>query len=95
MSQNISVKSFQPLPYDGTASSLEGKRIDQNGQVAALIKVMTTETGFVFEGGRLGIVDTKQEAGEIWVWVPRASRKITIKHPRLGVLRDYMFPIEI
>ena len=74
-SQNISVKSFLPLPYDGAASSLNGKRIDQNGEVAALIKVVTTETGFTFEGGRLGIVDTKQEAGEIWVWVPRASRK--------------------
>ncbi len=86
--QNISA-------YDGAASSLNGKRIDQNGEVAALIKVVTTETGFIFEGGRLGIVDTKQEAGEIWVWVPRASRKITIKHPQLGVLRDYMFPVEI
>ena len=93
--QNIAVESFRLLPYDGTASSLEGKRVDQNGEVAALIKVVTTQTGFTFEGGRLGIVDTRQEAGEIWVWVPRASRKITIKHPQLGVLRDYMFPVEI
>ena len=65
--QNISVKSFQALPMDMTASSLEGKRVDQNGQVAALIKIVTTETGFVFEGGTLGIVDTKQKVGEIWV----------------------------
>ncbi len=93
--QNISVKSFKALPMDMTASSLEGKKYDQNGNVAALIKVMTTETGFVFEGGTLGVVDSKQEAGEVWVWIPRASRKITIKHPQLGVLRDYMFPIEI
>lgn len=93
--QNISVKSFQALPMDMTASSLEGKRIDQNGQVAALIKVMTTETGFVFEGGTLGIVDTQQRVGEIWVWVPRASRKITILHQQLGGLRDYRYPIEI
>ncbi len=93
--QNIAVKSFRALPFDRTASSLEGKRIDQNGQVAALIKVVTTETGFVFEGGSLGIVDTRQETGEVWVWVPRSLRKITIKHPLLGVLRDYMFPVEI
>ena len=93
--QNISVKSFRALPMDMTASSLEGKRIDQNGQVAALIKVMTTETGFVFEGGTLGIVDTKQRVGEIWVWVPRGLRKITILHQQFGGLRDYMFPIEI
>ena len=76
--QNISVKSFRALPTDLTASSIEGKRLDQNGQVAALIKIMTTEKGFSFEGGTLGIVDSKQEKGE--VWVPRASRKITIKH---------------
>ena len=93
--QSISVKSFKALPMDLTASSLEGKRVDQNGYVAALIKVVTTETGFVFEGGTLGIVDTKQTPGEVWVWVPRAARKITIKHPKLGVLRDYYYPVEI
>lgn len=93
--QNISVKSFKALPMDLTASSLEWKRVDQNGDVAALIKVVTTETGFVFEGGTLGIVDTKQTPGEVWVWVPRAARKITIKHPKLGVLRDYYYPVEI
>lgn len=95
MAQSISVKSFKALPMDLTASSLEGKRIDQNGDVAALIKVVTNATGFVFEGGTLGIVDTKQETGEVWVWVPRASRKITIKHPKLGVLRSYVYPVEI
>lgn len=93
--QTITVKSFQALPMDMTAASLKGKRIDQNGQVAALIKIVTTETGFTFEGGTLGIVDSKQENGEVWVWVPRASRKITIKHQQLGVLRDYRYPIEI
>ena len=94
-SQNISVKSFKALPMDMTASSLEGKRIDQNGQVAALIKVMTTEKGFVFEGGALGIVDTQQRVGEIWVWVPQGLRKITILHQQLDGLRDYRFPENI
>lgn len=93
--QKISVESFKPLPMDMTASSLEGKRIDQNGEKAALIKVVTSQTGFTFEGGTLGIVDTKQENGEIWVWVPRSARKITIKHQKLGVLREYMYPVEI
>jgi hypothetical protein len=93
--QNISVKSFKALPMDMTASSLEGKRIDQNGDVAALIKVVTSETGFTFEGGALGIVDTRQRNGEIWVWVPRGLRKITVLHQKLGVLRDYRFPNEI
>lgn len=93
--QNISVKSFRALPNDMTASSLEGKRIDRNNEVAALIKIATTQTGFTFEAGALGIVDTKQDVGEVWVWVPRDSRKITIKHPQLGILRDYRYPVEI
>ena len=93
--QNISVADFQLRLTDMTATSKEGKRIDQNGQPAALIRIETTERGFVFEAGALGIVDSKQETGEVWVWVPRASRKITIKHPQLGVLYDYMYPIEI
>ena len=92
---SISVKSFNPLPMDMTASSLQGKRIDQNGEVAALIRIVTTQTGFTFEAGALGIVDSRQETGEVWVWVPRGSRKITIKHQQLGVLRDYRYPIEI
>ena len=49
--QSISVKSFRALSRDMTASSLEGKRIDQNGEVAALIKIETSETGFAFDGG--------------------------------------------
>jgi hypothetical protein len=93
--QTISVKSFRALPMDMTASSLEGKRIDQNGEVAALIRVVTPEKGFVFEGGTLGIVDTKQRVGEIWVWVPRGARKISIMHQQLGVLREYRYPLEI
>ena len=91
----ISVKSFQALPTDMTASSLEGKRIDQNNEPAALIRVVTSETGFVFEAGALGIVETKQKVGEIWVWVPRGSRKISIMHQQRGVMREYRYPIEL
>ena len=93
--QNITVADFKLRESDMTAASLEGRRIDQNGQPAALIRIETTEKGFVFEAGALGIVDSKQETGEVWVWVPRASRKITIKHPQLGVLYDYRYPLEI
>ena len=95
IAQNLSVKSFKALPMDMTASSLDGKRIDQNGEVAALIKIVTPEEGFIFDGGTLGIVDTKEETGEIWVWVPRAARKITIGHPQFGMLKNYEYPLTI
>ena len=95
LAQNISVSSFKSLDTDLTANTAGTMENDQNGETAALIKVVTTQTGFTFDGGALGIVKTKQTPGEIWVYIPRGSKKITIKHPQLGVLRDYFFPIAI
>ena len=94
-SQSISVSSFKLLESDLTANTAGTMEQDQNGETAALIKVVTTQTGFTFDGGSLGIVKTKQTPGEVWVYVPRGSKKITIKHPQLGVLRDYYYPIAI
>src|SRR6056297_3578954 len=90
-SQNISVKSFHVLPNDQTAR-VYNPVTDQNGEKCALIKVVTNQTGFVWEGGALGITKVKKKAGEYWVYVPRGSKKITIKHEDLGVLRNYVYP---
>lgn len=94
-SQTISVSSFKLLDSDLTANTAGTMEKDQNGETAALIKVVTTQTGFTFDGGALGIVKTKQTPGEVWVYIPRGSKKISIKHAQLGVLRDYYFPISI
>ena len=95
MAQNISVASFKLMESDLTANTTGTMERDQNGEVAALIRVVTTEQGFVFDGGMVGIVKTKQEVGEIWVYVPHGIKKISMRHPQLGVLRDYYFPIAI
>ena len=93
--QSLSVTDFKPLPNDLTANMAGTQVKDQNGEVAALIKVVTTQTGFTFEGGMAGIVKTQQRTGEIWVYVPHGIKKITILHQALGVLRDYYFPCAI
>ncbi len=93
--QTISVSSFKLLETDLTANTAGTMEMDQNGETAALIKVVTTQTGFTFDGGSMGIVKTKQTPGEIWVYIPRGSKKISIKHAELGVLRDYYFPCSI
>jgi hypothetical protein len=92
--QHISVESLRMLENDMDARVHHPKR-DQNGEVAALIKIVTTETGFSFDGGSLGIVATEQKVAEIWVYVPRGAQRITIMHPKLGVLRTYAYPISI
>ena len=93
--QSISVSSFRVLENDLTANTHGTMEKDFNGEPAALIKVMTTEQGFVFDGGMVGIVKTKQGVGELWVYVPHGIKRVNIQHPQLGVLRDYYFPIPI
>ena len=60
--QSLSVTDFKPLPNDLTANMAGTQVKDQNGEVAALIKVVTTQTGFTFEGGMAGIVKTLSNA---------------------------------
>ena len=59
-SQTISVSSFKLLETDLTANTAGTIEKDQNGETAALIKVVTTQTGFTFDGGALGIVKTNE-----------------------------------
>ena len=93
--QSISVKSFRPLPEDLTA------RVDpvtnDNGQTCALVKIVTTERGFSFEPDALGMCGSVDESqkGEVWIWVSPGSRRLTIKHDKLGVLRGYEYPVAI
>ena len=95
VAQGISVESFRLLENDLTANTYGTMEKDFNGETTALIKVMTTEKGFIFDGGMVGIVKTKQMTGEVWVYVPHGIKKISIMHDNLGVLRDYFFPIFI
>lgn len=94
-SQTISVNSFKKLESDLTANTAGTTVKDQNGETAALIKVVTTQTGFTFDCGVMGIVKTIQKPSEIWVYVPHGIKKITISHPQLGLLRDHFLNIPI
>lgn len=92
--QQLGVKSFKKLPNDLDARVSEPKK-DQNGDVCSIIKVVTTQTGFTFDSGQIGIVKTVQKPSEIWVYIPHGAKRMTISHPNLGLLRDYPFPIAI
>ncbi len=93
--QKMSVASFERLDNDLDAR-VYSPREDFNGSLAALIKIETTVKGLFFEGGSLGIVDVDDsQIAETWVYIPYGATKITIKHPQLGIIRNYEFPIAI
>ena len=89
--QNISVASFRSLPNDLTAR-ITAPVIDQNGEKCALIKIKTTQTGFVFDGDMMGIEKTEQKTAEIWVYVPHGAKKLSIAQQQLGRLDNYLYP---
>lgn len=92
--QIVSVSSFALNETDLTANQHGTTVFDQNGEKCALIKIFTTETGYTFDVGSLGVAKTEQKVGEIWVYVPHGIKKINLSHPILQRL-EYSIPIPI
>ncbi len=92
----MTVKSFRMLENDHDAR-VGYKRTDPgSGRLAALIKIQTSETGFSFSNGTAGIVgDVIYKPGEVWLYIPMGSSRLTITHPRFGALRNYEIPVAI
>lgn len=93
--QNMHVVQFRELTNDLTANRHGTSKTDENGETAALIKIVTPETGFSFDGGSLGIVAVEQKTGEIWLYVPPRAQRLTISHSAFGVLRNYVYAVPI
>lgn len=94
--QKISVSRFILAESDLTAQNKGTMVEDQNGDKCALIRIQTTQKGFSFDVGSAGVqkIDDNH-VGEIWVYVPYGVRHISIRHPQLGSLANYDFPINI
>ena len=92
--QGIQVSDFHFDEFDSAANT-EGTAFPDpnNGNKCALIKVHTTQRGFTFDVGVLGVAKTEPQGGshptQIWVYVPQGVKRISIMHPQLGELLDY------
>lgn len=87
----FTVESFRQLPTDVTAF-IDAVR-DLNGEACALVKVVAP-ADFAFSSP-LGIVKRRDEVGEIWLFLPKGTKMLTIKHPRWGVLRNYSLGVKL
>lgn len=88
VAQQFGIRAFRPLPNDISAYITPVR--DLNGEACALIKVVGSHD-FAFSTP-LGIVKRTNDIGEVWLYVPRGTVQLTVKHPQWGVLRDYRFP---
>lgn len=90
--QQFKVEDFRVLPNDISAFVSPVK--DLNDEGCALLKVTASSPDYAFSTP-LGIVKRIDKTGEIWLYLPRGSKKITIKHAEWGILRDYAFPAKL
>lgn len=89
--QQFAIDSFRTIPNDLTA--FHSPVYDLNQDACALVKVVCSPD-YVFDSP-LGIVKRTDEVGEVWLYLPKGSLLLTIRHPQWGVLRDYQFAEEL
>lgn len=92
LAEGFSVRSFRLVESDLTAKLRNLK--DQNGDVCALVKIITAQEGLTFKVAGLGIVAVEKEDGEYHLYIPHGSRLLTIRHPEYETL-DYFFSKDI
>ena len=90
--QDFKVENFRENLTDLSAA-MSGVQ-DRNQRDAALIRFAVRDDKFELEPN-LGILKEESATGEIRIFVPEDTKRITIRHPMLGVLRDYIIPVPI
>ena len=73
--QELTVKSFSESKSDLSARTYP--RMDNNDKPCALVKVQLASAGAVVEGSVIGKVEYK--TSEYWVYMPRGSKRLTVK----------------
>lgn len=92
--KSLEIVSFNVLSTDMDAR-IQAPVEDQNGEKCALIKVVSSIKGLKFESPAMGIVKQEKVDGEIWVYVPKNSRYVTILHNDYPTFRNYAYPVKI
>lgn len=91
-SHDFEIKNFQENLTDLSAISSSVR--DINGKPTALIRFAVRDAQFEFDAN-LGIVKQEKKTGEVWLFVPSGTKRLTISHPLLGVIRGYKIPLSI
>lgn len=86
LAQKLEVSDFKVLENDLTARLKGSELVDENsGNRAALIRIYTPFPNEVlgFDAGLFQILGRKQASpGEVWLYVPERTQKVTITHPK-------------
>lgn len=90
---DCNVVSFSLDQFSTTAQDRRYEKIDGNGERYAIIKVKDVDgtsdlKGFTFNFGSLNSI-VEQKEDELWVYVQRNAKTVTIKHPNYKTIEKY------
>ena len=91
----IRISDFRQSLTDGAASDVRTSIADPDGRLCAVLKLETKQSGWTFDAGLDGIMDTRYEDGLIWLYVPASARYLTVAHKEYGTLREWSFPVSL
>lgn len=96
--RKMDIASFSRLQTD-TDARIGEPVYDQNNQLCALIKITSNIplAELTLEGDGMGLVRKiiKEESGELWLYLPRGSRRISVLHKDYDPYRNYLYPDQI
>ena len=90
--QVIQISQFESSPTYLVAST--SPEYDNTGTACAVIRFLVPDSGFQIQGN-LGIVKQDTLLGEIRVWIPQGTKRITVRHEKYMPLDGYVIPVRI
>ena len=91
-SHDFIINDFHENIRDLTAATSD--LLDLRRMKPALIRFAVRDTSFSFKANN-GIMHIEKCVGEILLYVPDGTKFITVKHPNLGMIRDFELPLPI
>lgn len=93
---DINVVSFELDQFSTTAQDPKYEKRDGNGERYAIVKIKDVDglaelKGFTFDFGLLNsyIVPNAPHADELWLYVQRNAKTVTIRHPQYRTIEKY------
>lgn len=90
-------KKIQVTTFERNVTSMIGsvKQVQDNtGKSCAVLRVRMTDNDFEVEPN-LGVLHRETSTGEVRLWVPVDTKRLTIRHPGVMPLSGYKIPVRL
>lgn len=95
--QSEAQKKIKVTKFERNVTSLIGSMTqvkDNSGETCAVLRVRMTDNDFEIEPN-LGVLHHEEATGEVRLWIPVNTKRITIRHPGVLPLAGFEIPLKL